>query len=129
DADIAPQRLHRHLGGGGCFQGHVNQPFLGKEPRRGKTGGSNRNSTRDQKLAPRNFVGNSVVHRFAPDSVSYFGMGTDTALPAPRSAIQIVSRTGSTPVGVSSPSLITVTVALSPFTVRAEILPLAFSAT
>ena len=56
-------------------------------------------------------------------------MGIDTALPAPRSAIQIVSPTGSTPVGVSSPSLITVTLALSPFTVRAEILPLPFSAT
>ena len=55
---------------------------------------------------------------------NYLGMGTDTALPAPRSAIQIVSPTGSTPVGVSSPSLITVTLALSPFTVRAEILPL-----
>lgn len=55
-------------------------------------------------------------------------MGIDTALPAPRSAIQIVSPAGSTPVGVFSPSLSTVTLALSPFTVRTEIFPLAFSA-
>ena len=59
---------------------------------------------------------------------SHFGIGIDTALPAPRSAIQIVSPAGSTPVGVSSPSLITVTLALSPLTVSAEILPLPFSA-
>jgi hypothetical protein len=60
-----------------------------------------------------------------PFSANYLGMGTDRALAAPRSAIQIVSPTGSTPVGVMSPSLITVTLALSPVTVRAEILPLA----
>src|ERR1700727_2830920 len=59
---------------------------------------------------------------------NYLGIGIDTALPAPRSAIQIVSPAGSTPVGVLSPSLSTVTLALSPFMVRAEILPLAFSA-
>lgn len=59
----------------------------------------------------------------------YFGIGIDTAFPAPRSAIQIVSPAGSTPVGVLSPSLSTVTLALSPCTVRAEILPFAFSAT
>jgi hypothetical protein len=42
-------------------------------------------------------------------------MGIDTAWPA-----------GSTAVSVLSPSLITVTLALSPFTVMAEILPLPF---
>ena len=40
-----------------------------------------------------------------------------------------VSPAGSTPVGVFSPSLITVTLALSPLTVSTEILPLPFSAT
>ncbi len=60
---------------------------------------------------------------------NYWGIGTDTALPAPRSAIQRVSPAGSTPVGVLSPSFITVTVALSPLMVRAVILPLPFSAT
>ena len=59
----------------------------------------------------------------------HFGIGIDTALPAPRSAIQIVSPAGSTAVGVLSPSLITVTLALSPLTVITEILPLPFSAT
>src|SRR5262245_10888535 len=59
---------------------------------------------------------------------NYLGIGIDTAFPAPRSAIQIVSPAGSPPVGVLSPSLSTVTLALSPFMVRAEILPLAFSA-
>src|SRR5580658_3950235 len=62
-------------------------------------------------------------------AVNYFGIGIDTALPAPRSAIQIVSPAGSTPVGILSPSLITVTLALSPLTVMTEILPLPFSAT
>src|SRR5690349_16631422 len=42
------------------------------------------------------------------------GMGIDTALPAPRSAIQMVLPAGSTAVGVFNPSLITVTLALSP---------------
>ena len=41
----------------------------------------------------------------------HFGIGIDTALPAPRSATQIVSPAGSTAVGVLSPSLITVTLA------------------
>src|SRR5215472_10611483 len=60
---------------------------------------------------------------------SQLGIGIETALPAPRSAIQIVSPVGSTPVGVMRPSLSTVTLALSPLTVIAEILPLPFSAT
>jgi hypothetical protein len=47
----------------------------------------------------------------------HFGIGIDTALPAPRSAIQITSPAGSTAVGVLSPSLSTVTLALSPLTV------------
>ena len=45
---------------------------------------------------------------------NYLGIGIDTALPAPRSAIQSVLPAGSTPVGVSSPPLSTVTLALSP---------------
>ena len=61
-------------------------------------------------------------------SVAYLGMGIDTALPAPRSAIQIVSPAGSTAVGVLSPSLITVTLALSLLTVMPEILLFPFSA-
>src|SRR5271156_6436882 len=60
---------------------------------------------------------------------SHFGIGIDTALPAPRSATQIVSPAGSTAVGVLNPSLMTVTLALSPFTVITEIFPLPFSAT
>ncbi len=36
NADIAPKRLHRHLGGGGCFQGHVNQALLGKRAEAGR---------------------------------------------------------------------------------------------
>src|SRR5436190_21525067 len=60
---------------------------------------------------------------------NYFGIGIDTALPVPRSAIQIVSPAGSTAVGVLSPSLITVRLALSPLTVITEIFPLPFSAT
>jgi len=59
---------------------------------------------------------------------AHFGIGIDTALPAPRSAIQSVSPAGSTAVGVLRPSLWTVTVPLSPLTVIAEILPLPFSA-
>src|SRR5579871_2455252 len=59
----------------------------------------------------------------------YFGIGIETALPAPRSATQIVLPAGSTAVGVLRPSLMTVTLALSPFTVITEILPLPFSAT
>ena len=58
----------------------------------------------------------------------HFGIGIETALPAPRSAIQMVSPAGSTAVGVLSPSLMTVTLALSPWTVITEILPLPFSA-
>jgi hypothetical protein len=38
-------------------------------------------------------------------------MGSDHTLPAPRSEIQMVSPAGSTPVGVLSQSLITVTLA------------------
>src|SRR5580658_8364584 len=60
--------------------------------------------------------------------LDHLGIGIDTALPAPRSAIQIVSPAGSTAVGVLSPSLMTVTLALSPLTVITEILPLPFSA-
>ena len=52
---------------------------------------------------------------------NHFGIGMDTALPVPRSATQIVSPAGSTAVGVLSPSLITVTLALSPLTARTEI--------
>src|SRR6202000_3185544 len=62
-------------------------------------------------------------------AASYLGKGIDKALPAPRSAIHRVSPAGSTPVGVLSPSLSTVTLALSPLTVIAEIFPLPFSAT
>jgi hypothetical protein len=51
---------------------------------------------------------------------NYLGIGIDGALPAPRSAIQIVSPAGSTPVGVSSPSLSTVRFALSPCTVSRD---------
>ena len=58
----------------------------------------------------------------------HLGIGIETALPVPRSAIQIVSPAGSTAVGVLSPSLMTVTLALSPVTVITEILPLPFSA-
>jgi len=36
----------------------------------------------------------------------YLGIAIDTAFPAPRSVIQIVSPTGSTSVGVSSPSFV-----------------------
>jgi hypothetical protein len=42
----------------------------------------------------------------------HFGIGIDTALPAPRSATQMISPAGSTAVGVLSPSLMTVTLAL-----------------
>ena len=56
-------------------------------------------------------------------------MGIETALPAARSAIQMVSPAGSTAVGVLRPSLRMVTLALSPVMVRMEILPLPFSAT
>src|SRR5260370_35282593 len=67
---------------------------------------------------PRNRQSRSGI--CSPISLYHFGIGIDTALPTPRSATQIVSPAGSTPVGVSSPSLITVitvTPALSPFTV------------
>src|SRR5580704_17747645 len=70
-----------------------------------------------------------VVAIHTLDPAIYFGIGIDTALPAPRSAMQRVSPAGSTAVGVFSPSLITVTLALSPLTVITEILPLPFSAT
>src|SRR5215471_1868417 len=70
----------------------------------------------------------SYAHK-SPTSTSYFGIGMDSALPMARSVNQIVSPTGSTPVGVLSPCLITVTLALSPLTVMTEILPEPFSAT
>src|SRR5262245_56775431 len=74
------------------------------------------------------WIDDSLRERLPHNAVEhYFGMGIDTALPAPRSPIQIVSPAGSTPVGVFNPSLSTVTLALSPVMVRAEILPLAFS--
>ncbi len=62
-----------------------------------------------------------AIHLFETVSATYLGIGIDTAFPAPRSAIQRVSPAGSTPVGVVRPSLSTVTLALSPLTVRAEI--------
>lgn len=72
----------------------------------------------------------SGAKRYLSDmATNQLGMGIDTALPAPCSAIQRVSPAGSTPVGVLSPSLITVMLALSPLTVITEILPLPFSAT
>jgi hypothetical protein len=57
---------------------------------------------------------NGLARVESSPKANYLGMATDTALPAPRSAIQRVSPAGSTPVGVLSPSLITVTLALSP---------------
>src|SRR6478735_7663495 len=61
--------------------------------------------------------------------MNYLGIGIDTALPVPRSAIQMMSPAGSTAVGVVSPSLIAVTLPLSPVTVITEIFPAPFSAT
>src|ERR1700679_4295205 len=70
----------------------------------------------------------ATTHSFLGPS-SYLGIGIEITLPVARSVIQRVSPAGSTPVGVLSPSLSTVTLALSPLMVMAEILPLPFSAT
>ena len=68
DADIAPKRLHRDLGCGGFLKSDSNQAFLRKEPGRGETGGRNRDTTRNQKLTPRNF--DSGAHSICSWSVS-----------------------------------------------------------
>jgi len=85
-------------------------------------------SRRIAKLAPSGCVaasGEPIAknhRRLAPTIIS--GIGMDTTLPARVRRYQIVSPSGSTAVGVLiSPSLITVTPALSPLTYT-EILPL-----
>src|SRR5579864_5266043 len=62
DADIAPKHLHRDLGCGGFLQSDFNQAFLRKESGCSETRRRNRDSTRNQKLTPRNFVGYSGAH-------------------------------------------------------------------
>lgn len=70
-----------------------------------------------------------LAYRGVDRTSTYFGSGIDSAKPAPRSVNHNVSPAGSMPVGVFRPSLSTVTLALSPFTVIAAIMPLPFSAT
>jgi hypothetical protein len=71
-----------------------------------------------QTAADAKVYSNAAFANFIEISPFYhFGIGIDTALPVPRSATQIVSPAGSTAVGVLSPSLITVTLALSTLTV------------
>src|SRR5580692_12080171 len=71
DADVAPKRLNRDFGGSGFLQSDFNQAFLRKQSGWGETRGRNCDTTRNEKLTPRNFVGcsfigNSGAHQFAP---------------------------------------------------------------
>ena len=67
DTDIASKRLHNDFGCGGLLKGDSNQAFLRKEPGRRQTC-RNRDSTRNQKLAPRDL--DSGAHSICSWSVS-----------------------------------------------------------